>query len=75
MLYGRDGHWSAIPVRDLFASGVMLVTQKNGKALRHRDGGPVRLIVPEEKGWKSVKWISRIAFSKRLRRGHRHKVT
>jgi DMSO/TMAO reductase YedYZ molybdopterin-dependent catalytic subunit len=75
ILYGRDGHWSAIPVRDLFTLNAIFVTQKNGKALGHRDGGPVRLIVPEEKGWKSVKWISRITFTKRLRRGHRHKVT
>ena len=61
-------------MQDLFTSNAIFVTHKNGKALRHRDGGPVRLIVPEEKGWKSVKWISRIAFSKRLRRGHRHKA-
>jgi DMSO/TMAO reductase YedYZ molybdopterin-dependent catalytic subunit len=75
VLYGRDGHWSALSARDLFASNAVFVTQKNGKALRHRDGGPVRLIVPEEKGWKSVKWIVRIGFTKRLRRGHRHKAT
>ncbi len=42
---------------------VMLAYKMNGEWLSGRRGGPVRMIVPEAYGFKSVKWIQRIVLT------------
>lgn len=42
---------------------VMLCYKLNGKFLTGERGGPVRMIVPEAYGFKSVKWLQRIVFT------------
>ncbi len=42
---------------------VILAYKLNGEALSGRRGGPVRIIVPEAYGFKSVKWIQRIVLT------------
>lgn len=42
---------------------VMLCYKLNGEFLTGERGGPVRMIVPEAYGFKSVKWLKTIAFT------------
>ncbi len=42
---------------------VILAYKLNGEYLSGKRGGPVRLIVPEAYGFKSVKWLQRIVLS------------
>ncbi|HEY2573777.1 MAG TPA: molybdopterin-dependent oxidoreductase, partial [Verrucomicrobiaceae bacterium] len=42
---------------------VMLCYKLNGEFLTGERGGPVRMIVPEAYGFKSVKWLQRIVFT------------
>jgi hypothetical protein len=42
---------------------VMLCYKLNGEFLSGERGGPVRMIVPEAYGFKSVKWLQRIIFT------------
>ena len=42
---------------------VMLCYKLNGEFLTGERGGPVRMIVPEAYGFKSVKWLQRIGFT------------
>ncbi|MBT4691806.1 MAG: molybdopterin-dependent oxidoreductase [Planctomycetaceae bacterium] len=42
---------------------VTLVYKLNGKPISGRRGGPVRLVVPETYGFKSVKWLTRITLT------------
>src|SRR5262249_15061482 len=37
---------------------VLLATELNGDPLPHARGGPVRLLVPDGLGFKSIKWLS-----------------
>jgi DMSO/TMAO reductase YedYZ molybdopterin-dependent catalytic subunit len=42
---------------------VILCFKLNGKPLTSERGGPVRIVVPETYGFKSVKWISHVVLS------------
>ncbi len=42
---------------------VLLCYKLNGEFLTGERGGPVRMIVPESYGFKSVKWLQRIVFT------------
>jgi hypothetical protein len=42
---------------------VILAYKLNGEPLSGRRGGPVRMIVPEAYGFKSVKWIQRVVLT------------
>ncbi|MGY8730640.1 MAG: molybdopterin-dependent oxidoreductase [Pirellulales bacterium] len=42
---------------------VTLAYKLNGNPISGRRGGPVRLVVPETYGFKSVKWLTRISLS------------
>ncbi len=44
---------------------VILAYRLNGEPLSGKRGGPVRLVVPEAYGFKSVKWLDRILLSNR----------
>ena len=39
---------------------VMLADTLDGAPLPHEHGGPVRLVVPSQLGYKSVKWVTRV---------------
>jgi hypothetical protein len=43
---------------------VILCFRLNGKFLTPERGGPVRIVVPEAYGFKSIKWLSRIVLTK-----------
>lgn len=42
---------------------VIVCYKLNGQLLRGQRGGPVRMVVPETYGFKSVKWLNRIVLS------------
>ncbi|MFN0198422.1 MAG: molybdopterin-dependent oxidoreductase [Planctomycetaceae bacterium] len=42
---------------------VLLCYKLNGKYLNSQRGGPVRMLIPETYGFKSVKWLNRITLS------------
>lgn len=44
---------------------VILAYRLNGEPISGKRGGPVRLIVPEAYGFKSIKWLNRIVLSNR----------
>lgn len=44
---------------------IILAHRLNGEPLSGKRGGPVRLVVPESYGFKSVKWLHRIHLSNR----------
>ena len=60
---GRDpsGFFSSIPVEWALAPRdglpVLLATELNGEPLPFDRGGPVRLLVPDMLGFKSIKWL------------------
>ncbi len=39
---------------------VMLAYEMDGQPLRREHGAPVRLVIPDMYGYKSVKWVNRI---------------
>jgi DMSO/TMAO reductase YedYZ molybdopterin-dependent catalytic subunit len=60
---GRDGSgfFASLPLEWAMGSRdglpVLLVTELNGQPLSHARGGPVRLLVPDALGFKSMKWL------------------
>ncbi|MBI3855647.1 MAG: molybdopterin-dependent oxidoreductase [Planctomycetes bacterium] len=42
---------------------VILCTKLNGKSLTPERGGPVRIVVPEAYGFKSVKWLTHVVLT------------
>lgn len=62
-IYSEDGFTSSISWDRVFdddALPVLLAYELNGRSLSVERGGPVRLLVPEMWGFKSVKWVNRI---------------
>ena len=43
-----------------FLPDVMLALEMDGKPVSRAHGGPVRLVIPDMYGYKSVKWVGRI---------------
>ena len=48
----------------------MLADSLNGAPLPPKHGGPLRLVVPKQLGYKSVKWVERIELSDKIRTGY-----
>ena len=48
---------------------VMLAYEMDGKPLRREHGAPVRVVIPEMYGYKSVKWVERIVVGDPSSRG------
>jgi hypothetical protein len=59
--YSGDGiYTSAVPLEVAVGPDVLVAHQIDGAPLPGPLGGPVRLVVPNLYGWKSVKWLERI---------------
>jgi DMSO/TMAO reductase YedYZ molybdopterin-dependent catalytic subunit len=48
----------------------MLAYEMDGKPLSRPHGAPVRLVIPDMYGYKSVKWVNRIELGTTLQRGY-----
>ncbi len=62
---GTDGHGDSFTLDYAFSDELLLALGMNGKTLDRTHGFPIRLIAPRYYGFKSVKWISEIAFVSR----------
>ena len=54
---GADGHRAVLCREDVLASGVLLALSLDGHPLDGRHGAPLRLISPEQYGYKNVKHL------------------
>ncbi len=48
----------------------MLADALGGQPLPHEHGGPLRLVVPVQLGYKNVKWVSRLEVTDEQRAGY-----
>jgi DMSO/TMAO reductase YedYZ molybdopterin-dependent catalytic subunit len=63
------GYTANLPLEALLEDDVLLAWGHNGSDLVPKHGWPLRLVVPQLYGWKSVKWVTSIAPAERDRRG------
>ena len=67
--YG-GAYLSSVPLDLVTAPQTLLADTLNGAPLPAKHGGPVRLVVPVQLGYKSVKWVERIEITDAARAGY-----
>ncbi len=67
--YGGE-YLSSLPLDLMRDPQTMLADQLNGGPLPPKHGGPLRLVVPRQLGYKNVKWVERIELSAERVRGY-----
>nr|WP_274387616.1 molybdopterin-dependent oxidoreductase [Salsipaludibacter albus] len=60
LAYGHPAYSANMSVQALRAPGVLVAWAHDGRPLDVAHGGPVRLVVPQRYGWKSVKWLTEL---------------
>lgn len=70
LLHSSDGFTTNLSIGDLLAEDVLFAFKYEGEPLPHRYGGPVRLVVPRLYFWKSAKWVSKVEFLEKDKRGY-----
>jgi DMSO/TMAO reductase YedYZ molybdopterin-dependent catalytic subunit len=70
MTYGSDDYSTNLPLEEALKPDVLVAHGAEGKPLTVEHGGPVRIVVPQLYAWKGAKWLSRIEFLTRDRRGY-----
>ncbi len=70
LVTGGDGAAARFVVDDLLAENVVLATHLDGEPIPLRHGAPLRLITPDQYGYKHVKHVVRIEFTSTLPDGH-----
>ena len=61
VFYCHDGWWGSLDMEDALHPQTLLALALNGKQLSIEHGAPLRLRVPRQMGYKSFKWVYRIA--------------
>jgi DMSO/TMAO reductase YedYZ molybdopterin-dependent catalytic subunit len=69
IVYAPSGYTANVPLDVLMDEDVLFAWSHNGEPLEPKHGGPMRLVVPERYGWKSVKWANAVRFLDRDIRG------
>ncbi|MFE1101742.1 molybdopterin-dependent oxidoreductase [Nocardiopsis alba] len=69
MVWGEYGYSANLRIDDFLADGVLLATHRDGEPLSPEHGYPLRLVVPQLYGWKSVKWLRSVEYMVGDRRG------
>ncbi|MEP7320151.1 MAG: sulfite oxidase-like oxidoreductase [Panacibacter sp.] len=69
LCYGYDDYTTNVSLEEALKPDVLLVHSYEGKPLPEEHGGPVRMITPQLYAWKGSKWISRIEFLTKNKRG------
>jgi DMSO/TMAO reductase YedYZ molybdopterin-dependent catalytic subunit len=67
--YGGD-YLSTLPLELVTDEKSMLADSLNGAPLPPKHGGPLRLVVPVQLGYKNVKWVERIELTDSVRAGY-----
>jgi DMSO/TMAO reductase YedYZ molybdopterin-dependent catalytic subunit len=71
VFYAHGGvYLSSLPLDLVRDAQTLLVDTLAGQSLPAEHGGPLRLIVPKQLGYKSVKWVERIELSEKIRAGY-----
>ncbi len=60
LVNGHPAYSANLSVDAVRAPGVLLAWAHDGAALDVAHGGPLRLVVPQRYGWKSVKWVTEV---------------
>lgn len=60
LVNGHPAYSANLSVEAVRASGVLLAWAHDGVDLSVAHGGPLRLVVPQRYGWKSVKWVTEV---------------
>lgn len=64
VFHSADGVYvESLTLQQARAPGVLLATQIAGQPLLPKGGYPLRLVVPNMYGYKSIKWVNRIEFT------------
>ena len=61
---------STLPLDLIRDEKTMLADSLNGAPLPPKHGGPLRLVVPKQLGYKNVKWVERIELSDKIETGY-----
>jgi len=61
---------SSVPLDLVTAPKSVLADTLNGETLPPKHGGPIRLVVPDQLGYKNVKWVERIEITDAARAGY-----
>lgn len=67
VFYPFDQWWDSLDMADAWHPQTLLAYQMNGEDLPTPHGAPLRLRVPRQLGYKSLKYLSRITFTDSLR--------
>jgi DMSO/TMAO reductase YedYZ molybdopterin-dependent catalytic subunit len=57
LMLAEEGYTANVPLKDLLRPEVLFAFDHDGQPLEPEHGGPLRLVVPQLYGWKSVKWV------------------
>lgn len=68
-VYGYDGYTTNLPLEEALKDDVLLAHSVDGQSLSRDHGGPVRMVVPQLYAWKGAKWVNRLEFLTRDRKG------
>ena len=55
------GYWRRFPLSA--ANGMLLATHVGGERLEHLHGAPLRLVIPDRRGFEWVKWVTEVEAS------------
>lgn len=69
LVHAEYGYTANIPLETLASESVVVAWSHNHKPLAPKHGYPLRLVVPELYGWKSVKWLRRFELLTSDKRG------
>lgn len=71
VVHAQSGeYFSTLPLDLMRHPQTMLADTLAGQPLPHEHGGPLRLVVPVQLGYKNVKWVSRLEVTDELRAGY-----
>jgi DMSO/TMAO reductase YedYZ molybdopterin-dependent catalytic subunit len=71
VFYAYGGvYLSTVPLELVRDSQTLLVDKMAGAPLPPKHGGPLRLVVPRQLGYKSVKWVERIELTDKVKTGY-----
>lgn len=71
VVHAQSGeYFSTLPMELMTHPQTMLADALGGKALPPVHGGPLRLVVPVQLGYKNVKWVSRLEVTDKPRAGY-----
>jgi DMSO/TMAO reductase YedYZ molybdopterin-dependent catalytic subunit len=57
---GAEAYSANLDLPAVLGDDVLLAWEHDGRPLPAEHGGPLRLVVPQRYGWKSVKWVSEL---------------